>query len=163
MRQLVFEKKELLRRLGHRRAIFQSDGEPSIVAHKTATFVLWHVHLILTMASDAISFFRIGRDGLTAEMRRSGRAWKKLFAEFGESAAAAQLWQELVECNQSCMLDGILDVTRIIITTVRVVKAEGFRKLRLLWQPQLSNWFCEKVQLANMPPLAFLSLPCGMC
>ena len=37
------------------------------------------------MAADAISFFRIGRDGLTAEMRRSGRAWKKLVAEFGES------------------------------------------------------------------------------
>ena len=37
-----------------------------------------------TMASDAISFFRIGRDGLTAEMRRSGRAWKKLVAEFRE-------------------------------------------------------------------------------
>ena len=37
------------------------------------------------MASDAISFFRIGRDGLTAEVRRSGRAWKKLVAEFEES------------------------------------------------------------------------------
>ena len=30
------------------------------------------------MASGAITFFRIGRDGLTAEMRRAGRAWKKL-------------------------------------------------------------------------------------
>ena len=39
---------------------------------------------IPTMA-DTISFFRVGRDGLTAEMRRSGRAWKKLVAEFGES------------------------------------------------------------------------------
>ena len=38
-----------------------------------------------TMAADATSFFRIGRDGLTAEMRRSGHAWKKLIAEFGES------------------------------------------------------------------------------
>ena len=35
------------------------------------------------MASDAIHFFRIGKDGLTAEMRRSGRAWKNLVAEFG--------------------------------------------------------------------------------
>ena len=40
---------------------------------------------IPTMAADAISFFRIGRDGLMVEMRRSGRAWKKLVAEFGES------------------------------------------------------------------------------
>ena len=37
------------------------------------------------MASDATSFFRIDRDGLTAEMRRSGCAWKKFVAEFGES------------------------------------------------------------------------------
>ena len=37
------------------------------------------------MASDANSFFRIWRDGLTAEMRRYCRAWKKLVAEFGES------------------------------------------------------------------------------
>ena len=40
---------------------------------------------IPTMAADAISFFRIEKDGLTAEMRRSGRAWKKLVAEFVES------------------------------------------------------------------------------
>ena len=37
------------------------------------------------MAADAISFFTIGNDGLTAEMRRFGRAWKKLVAEIGES------------------------------------------------------------------------------
>ena len=42
----------------------------------------------LTMAADAISFFRIGRDGLMAEMRRSGRAWKKLLAKFVESTTA---------------------------------------------------------------------------
>ena len=66
------------------------------------------------MTSDAISFFRIGRDGLTAEMRRSGRR-----------ISAAQQWQEQlrVESNQSCMLDGIT----IIMTTDGVVIAAGFR------------------------------------
>ena len=34
-----------------------------------------------TMAADAISFFRNGKDGLTTEMRR----WKELVAELGES------------------------------------------------------------------------------
>ena len=38
-----------------------------------------------TAAADAISRYRIGRDGLTAEQRRTGRPWKKLIAEFGES------------------------------------------------------------------------------
>ena len=110
----------------YRRAMLQSDGEPSIGALKTATLLAspfvalslrespvgehvtngvaesalrevkrqtWtlkfaleaHVgkivesHSILkwipTNAADAISFLRIGRDGLTAEMRGSGRAW----------------------------------------------------------------------------------------
>ena len=128
----------LLRRLGYRRVILQSDGEPSIVALKTATLLASpfvdlvlrdrpvgehatngvaesamrevkrqtrtlkfaleaHVgkivepHSILrwipTMASDAISFFRFGRDGLTAEMQSSGRAWKKLVAEVRESVS----------------------------------------------------------------------------
>ena len=115
----------LLRRLGYRRAILQSDGEASIVSLKTETLLPSHLlgqfcakspvgehatngvaesvmlevkrqtrtlkfaleahvgkivasHSILrwipTMAADAMSFFRIGRDGLTAEMRHSGRA-----------------------------------------------------------------------------------------
>ena len=120
-----------LRRLGYRRATLQRDGEPSIVAPKTATlsaspFVEWvlrespvvaasamrevrrqtrslkfileaHVekivesHSILrwipTMASDAISFFRIGGDGLTAVVRCFGPAWKNLVAEFGETVS----------------------------------------------------------------------------
>ena len=42
-------------------------------------------HIPFVESSDAISFCRIGRDGKTAEMRRSGRAWKKLVADFGES------------------------------------------------------------------------------
>ena len=28
------------------------------------------------------------------------------------------------------------------------------------WQLHLSNWFCEKAQLVNMPPMVLLSLPC---
>ena len=40
----------------------------------------------LMVSADAISFFRIRKDGLTAEMRRSGRGWKKkLVAEVGQS------------------------------------------------------------------------------
>ena len=119
----------LLRRLCYRRAILQSDGEPSVVALKTATSVASpfvelvlresrfgkHVTKIVESAMREVqrktrtlkfavqvgkiveshsilkwipvSFFRIGRDVLTSEMRRSGRAWKKLVAEFGETSA----------------------------------------------------------------------------
>ena len=123
----------LLRRLGYRWAILQSDGEPLIVALRTATLLAAplvelvlrenpvgehatngvaesamrevkrqtrilkfaleaHVgqivesHSILSwipmMALDAVSFFRTGTDGLTAEMRRCGPAGKKFVAEF---------------------------------------------------------------------------------
>ena len=46
-------------------------------------------------------------------MRRSGRAWKELVAEFGAFCLLAQWWQEQlkVACNESCMLVGILGTT----------------------------------------------------
>ena len=92
-----------MRRLGYPRAILHATNgaaESAMREVKRQTRTLEfdleaHVekivesHSILlclpTVASDAISLFRIGRDGLTAEMRRSERAWKKLVAEFGES------------------------------------------------------------------------------
>ena len=43
-----------------------------------------------TMPANAFSFFRIGRDGVTTELRRFGRAWKKLVAEFGNPSPTAQ-------------------------------------------------------------------------
>ena len=89
---------------------------------------------IPTMTSHAISLSRIGRDGLTAEMRRSGRAWKKLVAELGEP----------VQCRPAVARAGAsgmqpkLYVGRylghhartgsiLIMTTEGVVKNTGFR------------------------------------
>ena len=88
------------------------------------------------MAADAISFFWIGVDGLTAEMRRSGRAWKKLVAEFGKSvyyrpavarAVASGLQRELYVgryLGHHARTGNIL-----IMTTDGVVKAAGFRRM----------------------------------
>ena len=141
----------LLRRLGYRKAILQSDGEPSIVALKTATLlassfvelvlrespvgehatkgvaesamreVIRHTRTVKfamdahvgkivesqfilkwipTMAADAISSSRIGRVGFTAEMRRCGRAWKKLVAEFGESVNFRPVFRSLATAQQ---------------------------------------------------------------
>ena len=50
---------------------------------------------IPTMSADANSFIRIGRDGLKAEMRRSGRAWKKLVAELGESVYKHAVYEKV--------------------------------------------------------------------
>ena len=59
------------------------------------------------MASDAISFFRIGRDGFTAEMRRSGRAWKKFVAEFGESVYCRRaVARAVAKCNVTRAVQG---------------------------------------------------------
>ena len=88
------------------------------------------------MASDAISFFRIGRDGLTAEMRRSGRAWKKLVAEFGESvhchpAAARVVTREMQpELHVGRYLGHHARAgSSLIMTTHGVVKAARFRRM----------------------------------
>ena len=87
---------------------------------------------IPTMASDAISFFRIGKGGLTAEMRRSGRAWKNV-AEYEESVH--QRWQEQLQsgCNQSCMLDGSLGADE-------VVKAAGLRRMNEESRWNVDSW-----------------------
>ena len=84
------------------------------------------------MATDAISFFRIGKDGSTAGMRRSGRAWKKFVAEFGESV----YYRPAVARAVACGMQPKLFVGRylghhaafLIMTTDGVVNAAGFRR-----------------------------------
>ena len=181
----------LVRRLGYRRAILQSDGEPSIVTLKTATLLASpsvglvlrerpvgehvmngvaesamrevkrptrtlnialeaHVgktvesHSILkwtpTMAADATSFFRIGKDGLTAEIRRSGRAWKKLFAELVKFVHYRQAAARAVA---SGMQPKARTGSILIMTTEGVVKAAGFRKIAMstngMLRPQITH------------------------
>ena len=80
------------------------------------------------MAADAISFFTIGTDGSTTEMRRSGRAWKK---------ARCKIWRIrlLPSRKSSCkwsatkngMLDGILDTTGEL-GSIPVVTTDGVLK-----------------------------------
>ena len=77
-------------------------------------------------------FFRNGRDGLTAEMRRSGRALKKLVAETGEPvyyrlavarAVASEMQQQLYVgryLGHHARTGSIL-----VMTTDGVVKAAG--------------------------------------
>ena len=70
---------------------------------------------IPTMAADAISFFRIGRGVLTAEMRRSGRAWKKLVADFGQSVHCRPAAARAVASGmqpKAVRWTGVLDTTR---------------------------------------------------
>ena len=47
-----------------------------------------------------------------------------------------------------------------------ILKSDGepsiaILKLRLWWQLHQSNWFCEKAQLVDVPPMVLLSLPCA--
>ena len=88
---------------------------------------------IPTMAADAISFFRIGKDGLTDEMRRSGRAWKKLVAEFGRSVYYRAVARAVASGMQPSLHVGryfghhARTGSVLIMTTEGVVKAAGFR------------------------------------
>ena len=188
----------LLRRLGYRRAILQSDGEPSIVALKTATLLtcpfvemvlrecslgehatngvsesamrevkrqtrilkfVFEAHVgkiveshstlkwIPTMSADAISFIRIKRDGLTAEMRRSGRAWKKLVAELGESVYYRPAVARAVASGMQPKLYVVRYLghhartgSMLIMTTDGVVKAAGFRRINEESRWNVDSW-----------------------
>ena len=158
----------LLRRLGDRRAILQSDGKPSTAALKTATLLadplvelvlrespvgeyptdgvaasamrevkrqtrvlkfaveahtgkIGEAHPILkwmpTVAADAIRFFRNGRDGLPAEVLRSGRSWKKLVEDFGKPVfflPATATAVRSARCSRNCTCDGSLGTTHAL-------------------------------------------------
>ena len=102
---------------------------------------------IPTMAADAISFFWIGRDGLTVVMRRSGRAWKKLVAKLGESihyhpaearAVASGMQPKLCVgrfLGHRARLGSIL-----IMTTDGVVTAAGFRRMNEESRWNVDSW-----------------------
>ena len=99
------------------------------------------------MAADAISFFRIGKDGSTAEMRRSGRAWKKLVAEFGESVyhrpalarAVASGMQPTLYVGRHVGHDA-RTCSILIMTTDGVVKAARFRMMNEENRWTVDNW-----------------------
>ena len=92
------------------------------------------------MASVAISFLRIGRDGLTAEMRRSGRAWKKVVAEFGESV----YYRPAVARAVASGMQPTPYVGRYLGHRARtgrgVVKAAGFRRMNEESRWNVDNW-----------------------
>ena len=102
---------------------------------------------IPTAAEDAISFFWVGRDGLTAEMRRSGRAWKKLVAEFGKSVYYRRAAGRAVASGTQPKLyvgrylgHHARTGSILIMTTDGVVKAAGFRRMNEESRWNDDNW-----------------------
>ena len=88
------------------------------------------------MASDAICIFRIERDDLAAEMRRSSRAWKKLVADFGESvyylpavARAVPSGMQPKPCVGRYLGHHVRTSSILIMTTDGVVKTAGVRRM----------------------------------
>ena len=96
------------------------------------------------MTSNANSFFRIGRDGLTAEMRRSGCDWKKLVAEFGRSVhyrrAVARAVASGVQLVERYLGHHARTGSILIMTTEGVVKAAGFRRMNEESRWNVDNW-----------------------
>ena len=111
---------------------------------------------IPSMAPNAISFFRIGTDGLTAEMRRSGRAWKKLVAEFGESVRLVPPSSS----KRSCKWNATKAACWTVSWTPRanrqhshhdtdgVVKVAGFRRMN-----EKSRWTVDDLERSSWSPL----------
>ena len=86
-----------------------------------------------TAAADAISRYRLGRDGLTAEQRRTGRPWRKMIAEFGERVHFREAQARATPSGmQPKLFTGYYighharTGSLLIMTTNGVVKATGF-------------------------------------
>ena len=109
------------------------------------------------MAADAISFFMFGKDGLTAEMRRSGRAWKKLVAEYGEYvcycpaiARTFAFGMQPILCVGLCIGHHARTGSILIMTTDGVVKAAGGRRMNEENRWNAENWNALRGLLWNV-------------
>ena len=101
-----------------------------------------------TMASGAVIFFRIGRDALTEEIRRSRRAWKKLVEEFGESVHNRPAVARAVASGTQPTLYGGRRLghhartgSTLIMATDGVVKAASFRRMNVESQGNRTSLF----------------------
>ena len=121
------------------------------------------------MASDANSFFRIGRDGVTAKMRRCGRAWKELGAEFGESVlptaarAIAGIMQPEALCWSVCTGSTLITTTDGVVKAARTLKANGMLTVgcalrRLLWDVSGSGANAAEAMQTSRPQVVHVPL-----
>eukprot|EP00971_Amphidinium_carterae_P138725 2749239-Amphidinium_carterae.1 len=87
------------------------------------------------VAGNAISHFRLGADGMTAEVRRSGRPWKRMVAEVGERVFYRPATAAVPRSGMAAKLlagyyvghharTGVL----LVLTKEGLVKAAGFRR-----------------------------------
>lgn len=90
------------------------------------------------LAADSLSRYRVGRDGRTAEVRRIGRPWKKLVAEFGERVRFRPALAEPLASGMQAKLQTGYYIghhartgSLLVMTAGGVVKAVGFRRLPL--------------------------------
>ena len=106
------------------------------------------------VASDAISFFRFGRDSLEAAMRRCGREWNKLVAEFGEPAHCRPAVSKTIACGmQPWLYFGRYLGHHASTSIILIMTTEGVVEAAVLGRNEKSRW---NVEIWN----ALRGLPC---
>ena len=110
------------------------------------------------MAADAISFFRIERVGLTAVIRRSGRAWKKRVTDFGESVYFCPAVARAVASGTQPKLHVGRHLGHhartgsiVIMTTDGAVKVAGGRRMNVESQWYDNSWSALREQMEHDP------------
>ena len=72
---------------------------------------------------------RIGKDGKTSELRRTGRRWRKSMAQFGENVWFRKIGEDGVSSFASRMTQGIFvghhDRTGAVLCTSKIELCEG--------------------------------------
>ena len=97
-------------------------------------------------AAQVMNKMRIGKDGKTSEMRRTGRRWRKPMAQFGEKAWFRKIGEDAVSSFASRMTQGIFvgdhDRTRAVlcITKNGVVRGKSWTRQTLSDAWESTNW-----------------------
>ena len=101
---------------------------------------------LLRLAAQVMNKMRIGKDGKTSELMRTGRRWRKPMAQFGEKVWFRKIGEDGVSSFASRMTHGILvghhDRTGAVlcITKIGVVRGRIWTRQALsdAWEP--TNW-----------------------
>ena len=97
-------------------------------------------------AAQVMNNMRIGKDGKTSEMRRTGRRWRKPMAQFGEKVWFRKIGEDGVSSFASRMTQGIFvghhDRTGAVlcVTMNGVVRGNSWRRPTLSDAWESTNW-----------------------
>ena len=97
-------------------------------------------------AAQVMNKMRIGKDGKTSELRRTGRRWRKPMAQFGEKVWFREIGEDGVSSHANRTTQGIFvghpDRTGAVLSTAKtgVVRGKNWTRQTLSEACDVTNW-----------------------